>query len=85
MQLEVIWESTVNNLKSLGVGAYELNYQYSRNLNSKLNVNHYPEFLAVTYGRIFKYSANEFSKENLRAFVHRTLPRRIVKQVCYFK
>ena len=82
MQLEVIWESTVNDLKSLGVGAYELNFQYSRKLNSKLNVNHYPQFLAVTNGRIFKYTADEFSNENLRAFIHRTLPRRIVKLVC---
>lgn len=82
MQLELIWESTASDLKSFGVGVYELNYQYSRKLNSKLNVNHYPQFIAIVKGKIFKYSRNEFSKENLRTFVRNVLPKRIIRQVC---
>ena len=82
MQLEVIWESAASDLKSFGVGVYELNFQYSRRLNSKLNVNHYPQFIAIVNRKIFKYSGNEFSKENLRTFVRNVLPRRIVRQVC---
>ena len=83
MQLELIWESSAAALKSLGVGVYELNYQYSRSLNSKLSVNYYPQFIAIADGKTWKYSADEFSEENLRKFVRNILPNRLVKQVIF--
>ena len=81
MQLEAIWETAASDLKALGVGVYEMNYQFSRNLNRELNVNYYPQFIAVIAGKIVKYSADEFSRDSLRTFVRSVLPRKLVKQV----
>ena len=83
MQLELIWESVANDMTSLGIGFYELNYQYSRTLNSRLGVRYYPQFLAVFEGKVLKYNMEEYSKESFRLFVWKLIPQGLVKQVCY--
>ena len=81
MQLEVIWEAVADDLKSLGVGVYEMNYQDSRTLNSKLRVVNYPQFLIIINGKIVKYNYNEFSAQKIRKFVASVLPKDLIKAV----
>ncbi|XP_065061402.1 dnaJ homolog subfamily C member 16-like [Rhopilema esculentum] len=81
MQLELIWESVANDMTSLGIGFYELNYQYSRTLNSRLGVRYYPQFLAVFEGKVLEYNMEEYSKESFRLFVWKLIPQGLVKQL----
>ena len=81
MQLEVIWEAVADDLKSLGVGVYEMNYQDSRTLNSKLGVVNYPQFLIIINEKIVKYNYNEFSAQKIRKFVASVLPKDLIKAV----
>lgn len=79
-----MWEKLAENMDSIGVDAYELNYDRNPHLAYDLGSQSYPQFFAVVNGRSVRYKGGEISERLIRDFISSVLPHSLVDRVCFF-
>ncbi|XP_057305908.1 dnaJ homolog subfamily C member 16-like isoform X1 [Hydractinia symbiolongicarpus] len=81
LRLQPMWEKLAENMDSVGIGAYELNYDRNPHLAYDLGSQSYPQFFAVVNGRSVRYKGGEISERLIRDFISSLLPHSLVDRI----
>ncbi|XP_032228549.1 dnaJ homolog subfamily C member 16 isoform X2 [Nematostella vectensis] len=80
MQIESVWESTANDLKSLGVGIGVINVNRSPRLADQLSIDGVPRIIGVLNGKLTYYN-QRMSPDGIKEFTNGLFPYSLVHRV----
>eukprot|EP00111_Clytia_hemisphaerica_P005350 TCONS_00015466-protein len=80
LKYQNLWESTIQNFESIGIGTYEMYYGRNPKLFHQIGANTYPQFIGVVNGRAIKYKG-DMNQRGVRDFISTIMPHYLIDNI----